>query len=93
MGVSDRDLGHVADDVARVLDEFGKPSRTARPGCPTTRPTAGQARPDAGAKIVMSGEYPRMQDTFREPGFGLVAGVGADVLPDGRAWTSRMSSR
>ena len=25
MGVSKRDLGHVADDVTRALDEFGKP--------------------------------------------------------------------
>ena len=25
MGVQGRDLGHVADDVARVLEEFGKP--------------------------------------------------------------------
>ena len=27
-----------------------------------------------GSKIVLSGEYPRMQDTFRNLGVGLVAG-------------------
>ncbi len=39
MGVQGRDLGHVADDVARVIGDFGeRQPRTGR-GSPTTRPT------------------------------------------------------
>ena len=37
-----------------------------------------------GSKIVLSGEYARMQETFRNLGVGLLLGVAADVLPDGR---------
>ena len=40
MGVDGRDLGHVADDVARVVARFGVLSPTARgfPMIPTTIP-------------------------------------------------------
>ena len=69
MGVSGRDLGHVADEISRVLNDFGK------------KETAGLWRPFdpkdpsktiAGAKITLSGEYARMQDTFRSLSFGLI---------------------
>jgi multidrug efflux pump subunit AcrB len=64
LGVHGRDLGHVSDDVARVLNEFGAPdaeeSGNWRPWDPTSR----EKRPLIGSKIVLSGEYLRMQDTF-----------------------------
>ena len=69
MGVSRRDLGHVADDVTRALAEFGKPvgDSTWLPYDPTSR--ARKTLP--GSKIVISGEYQKMQDTFAELGYGL----------------------
>ena len=87
MGVDGRDLGHVADDVARVIDKFGKPIGTAS-GARTSRD-----RPEhkllAGGKIDLTGEYPRMQDTFRNLCVGPDPGLAADVLPDGRRSTNR----
>jgi multidrug efflux pump subunit AcrB len=72
MGVYDRDLGHVSDDVSRVLNDFGKPDEhdagTWRPWDPNSR----EKRPLTGSKIVLSGEYLRMQDTFRSLSVGLV---------------------
>ena len=50
MGVEGRDLGHVGDDVTRVLDKFGEPMRTA-PGPPTT-PRPRNTRLIEGSKIV-----------------------------------------
>ena len=69
MGVSRRDLGHVADDVTRALDEFGKPAGTST-WLPYD-PTSGEKRILEGSKIVISGEYQKMQQTFTELGFGL----------------------
>src|SRR5262249_34721543 len=70
MGVDGRDLGHVSDDVFKVIDQFG------------TRKTKGAWQPyDLGAKerkllegskIELTGEYTRMQDTFYNMGLGLV---------------------
>ncbi len=75
MGVEGRDLGHVSDDVAKALDEFGakQPDGSWAPYDPTssTKTTL------EGSKIVLSGEYGRMQDTFHNLAYGL---VGAALL-------------
>ena len=72
LGVQGRDLGHVADDVARVVGEFGigQPDGSWLP----FDPTEGSSRrePMKGAMIELSGEYSRMQETFRSLGIGLV---------------------
>src|SRR5262249_43293408 len=70
MGVEGRDLGHVSDDVARVLGRFGKKTGAA-PWQPYSPGSKGQ-RLLAGGAITLSGEYTRMQDTFRNMGLGLV---------------------
>lgn len=75
MGVHGRDLGHVSEDVARAIDMEGErqpdgdwiPYDPAAPGRETLK----------GAKIVLSGEYARMQLTFKHLGYGL---IGASVL-------------
>jgi multidrug efflux pump subunit AcrB len=70
MSVHGRDLGHVADDVAAIVAKFGvaKERGVWLPFDP--------ASPDhktlEGSKIVLSGEYSRMQDTFYNLGLGLV---------------------
>ena len=76
MGVYGRDLGHVSDDVTRSSTSSASklPDGTWQPYDPL-RPAA--RRRSKGSKIVLSGEYTRMQDTFRNLGFGL---IGASVL-------------
>ncbi len=72
MGVSGRDLGHVSDDVTKVINEFGvrQPNGNWIPYEPSS---SGSNRPlMQGATIVLSGEYARMQTTFRDLGIGLV---------------------
>jgi multidrug efflux pump subunit AcrB len=70
MGVERRDLGHVSDDVARVLRKFGVKKRGAtwQPYLPGSK--GKKLLP--GSAITLSGEYTRMQDTFRNMGLGLV---------------------
>jgi multidrug efflux pump subunit AcrB len=70
MGVEGRDLGHVADDVALILDDFGKAQGDAT-WLPYD-PNAKDQKTLAGSKIVLSGEYERMRNTFRDLGVGLI---------------------
>ncbi len=77
MGVSGRDLGHVADDVSKVLNEFGRRQMDGAwaPYKLADSQSSGAAHSDetmAGSTIVLSGEYERMQDTFYNLGFGLL---------------------
>jgi multidrug efflux pump subunit AcrB len=70
MGVYSRDLGHVADDVAKVVGKYGEPTESRgvwRPYDPDSK----DGKTLVGSKIVLSGEYSRMQDTFRNLGIGL----------------------
>jgi multidrug efflux pump subunit AcrB len=89
MNVQGRDLGHVADDVERLLNQFGRPRKQslwASLGSSTTE--KGEAvwlpfDPDdpAEQKILeattmkLSGEYGRMTNTFTQFGIGLVLAV------------------
>ncbi len=75
LGVQGRDLGHVADDVARVIGEFGKaqPDGSWLPFDPSEG--ASRRDPMKGAMIELSGEYARMQQTFRDLGIGLILAV------------------
>jgi multidrug efflux pump subunit AcrB len=71
MGVSGRDLGHVSEDVAAVLDAFGE--KSAKGTWSAYDPTSGNGkRLLEGTKIVLSGEYARMQETFNSLSVGLV---------------------
>jgi len=76
MGVYGRDLGHISDDVTKVIDKFGVklPDGKWQPYDPSS---SSRKVPLEGSKIVLSGEYTKMQDTFRNLGFGL---IGASVL-------------
>jgi multidrug efflux pump subunit AcrB len=70
MGVAGRDLGHVADDVAEVVNRFGV--RKGRGTWAPFDPSSPDKKLLEGSKIVLSGEYARMQDTFRNLGIGLI---------------------
>src|SRR5262249_23000248 len=70
MGVEGRDLGHVADDVEEVVAHFGE-AKSRGVWVPFDPASRGQ-RTMAGSEIILSGEYSRMQDTFRNLAIGLV---------------------
>jgi multidrug efflux pump subunit AcrB len=70
MNVEGRDLGHVSDDVAKVLDQFGTKKKDG--SWAPYDPAYTDGRTLEGAKLVLTGEYTRMQETFRNLGFGLV---------------------
>jgi len=76
MGVHGRDLGHVADDVTQALGEFGELQEDGASWVPYDPDVKGQGANSKstikGALVEMSGEYARMQETFRSLGFGLI---------------------
>jgi multidrug efflux pump subunit AcrB len=69
MGVFGRDLGHVSDDVAAVLNRFGQ--RLERGVWAPYDPTTKEGKVLGGSKLTLSGEYAKMQDTFRSLAIGL----------------------
>jgi multidrug efflux pump subunit AcrB len=82
IGVEGRDLGHVADDIHQVLNDFGehKGEHSKRSEQIGTKwhaydPDADQKRVLEGTEIVLSGEYSRMKQTFRDLAIGLVLAV------------------
>ncbi|HEX3726523.1 MAG TPA: efflux RND transporter permease subunit, partial [Pirellulales bacterium] len=65
-----RDLGHIADDVALVLNKYGEKNPDG--GWKTFDPRTKEHKLLPGSQIVMTGEYSRMQDTFHSLGGGLL---------------------
>jgi multidrug efflux pump subunit AcrB len=74
LGVHRRDLGHVSDDVAAALGEFGAPAGDST--WAAYDPTNSQKKVLPGTKIVLSGEYLRMKETFSS----LASGIGLAAL-------------
>ena len=72
MGVQDRDLGHVADDVAAVVNDFGKRLPNGSWSVYDPADKSSHRTPIKGAQIELSGEYSRMQETFYSLGIGLI---------------------
>ncbi len=72
MGVYGRDLGHVAADVAVLLDSFGAVQKSGvwLPYDPADH--SAKRAVLQGASLELSGEYSRMQETFRSLGLGLI---------------------
>ena len=74
MGVQGRDLGHVAEDVNRIVATFGK----ARPDggwSPFDPDAVGNKVVMEGARIVLVGEYQKMEQTFRFQAMGMAGAV------------------
>ena len=87
MGVHERDLGHVSDDVAKVLDKFGE----AREGRAVVRLRPCQQGEDASGRHQDRAQRRISPDErhVQQPGRRALPGVALDLLPDGRAWTAR----
>ena len=81
IGVHGRDLGHVAADVHDVIAEHGKLKQgkgaSGREGTEWDAfdPGSDDDRVLPGTEIVLSGEYARMNRTFRDLGIGLALAV------------------
>jgi multidrug efflux pump subunit AcrB len=73
MSVHGRDIGHVAEDVSRIVSKFGK----ERPdgGWSPFDPEDTAHKVMEGAKIVVVGEYQKMQQTFRFQALGMAGAV------------------
>jgi multidrug efflux pump subunit AcrB len=82
LNVEGRDLGHVADDVHEALNQFGEHQGEATGKSEqlgTTwqayDPTSDDKQLMEGTEIVLSGEYSRMKQTFRDLAIGLALAV------------------
>ena len=83
IGVQGRDLGHVADDVYKAIDgHYGRLKRRRNRSSEGTGTRWDAFDPDAdgqqllqGTSIVLSGEYSRMMQTFRDLAIGLTLAV------------------
>jgi multidrug efflux pump subunit AcrB len=75
MGVEGRDLGHVAADVGRLVAKHGvaRPDGGWTPYDPDSSST--DRRPMEGARLTLSGEYQKMEDTFRFQALGMIGAV------------------
>jgi multidrug efflux pump subunit AcrB len=71
MNIEGRSLGEVSDDVATSLNEYGRLDEEGGFWAPYD-PQSNGTKVLSGAKISLSGEYARMQDTFKSLGLGLV---------------------
>jgi multidrug efflux pump subunit AcrB len=73
MGVQGRDLGHVAEDVDRVVARF---SQARRDGARVLLDPDDQAGAQLeGSRVVLAGEYQKMQQTFQFQIFGMAGAV------------------
>jgi multidrug efflux pump subunit AcrB len=77
MGVSGRDLGHVADDITAIVSEFGQARAGERNSWTPYDPDSREPKPMEGSRLAITGEFARMNDTFANLGVGL---LGAAVL-------------
>jgi len=86
MGVHGRDLGHVAADINRVIAKYGEPRKKkldllglkveVNEGSWTPYdPDAKEPKPMEGSRIVLSGEYQKMNDTFTFQAMGMMGAV------------------
>jgi len=83
INVHDRDLGHVAADVYDVVEQFGELKREEASGKTQTGTTWRAYDPSSsagkqllkGTEIVLSGEYARMEQMFKDLGIGLLLAV------------------
>ena len=73
MSVAGRDLGHVAADVHRVLEKYGRAD--GNDSWVPYDPNSTDQTILKGFKIVLSGEYSRMQDTFTNLFNGLLLAI------------------
>ena len=86
MGVQARDLGHVAADVHEIVAKYGKQrTRTVKfmgmqfevndDGWTPFDPDSKEQKPMEGSRLTLSGEYQKMNATFRFQGMGMIGAI------------------
>jgi multidrug efflux pump subunit AcrB len=87
MNIHGRDLGHIADDIERMLDQFGKRQKksfwatlgncdqTGAAWIPYDPEEDSHRKLMEATKMKLSGEYGHMTDTFTQFGIGLTLAV------------------
>ncbi len=70
MGVEDRDLGHIADDVRALLSDYGVSEKEGE--WVPYDPDSQEGKTLEGSMITLSGEYSKMRETFAFLGVGLI---------------------
>lgn len=73
MGVSGRDLGHVAEEVQAAVSHFGE-KRDDGSWVPFD-PDSKEHKTLEGSQIILSGEYQKMQDTFKNQAIGMILAI------------------
>ncbi|HSQ56646.1 MAG TPA: efflux RND transporter permease subunit, partial [Gemmata sp.] len=73
MSVHGRDLGHVAADVQEIVAKYGTPREDG--GWTPFDPDVYTQKPMEGSRIIMSGEYQKMLDTFKFQAIGMLGAV------------------
>jgi len=73
LGVYDRDLGHVGDDVIAIVNQFGAARAGERDVWTPYDPDTRDAKPMEGSTLAVTGEYSRMNETFASLGLGLLS--------------------
>jgi multidrug efflux pump subunit AcrB len=71
LGVEGRDLGHISDDVMKLLNGYGAADGEGV-WFPFDPDSKEPRRTLEGSKIVLSGEYSKMRETFHSLGKGLI---------------------
>jgi len=72
LGVDGRSLGDVADDIKKVIDKYGPVTETEGTWGAYDPRTPEEKNLLAGSKIVLAGEYAKMQSTFNSLGYALI---------------------
>ncbi|HLW66366.1 MAG TPA: efflux RND transporter permease subunit [Gemmataceae bacterium] len=77
MNVEGRDLGHVADDIKHVVNQFAKPTGSAAWTPYDPEAHTGDANPKLleGATLTLTGEFQHMEETFVNFGIGMLLAV------------------
>jgi multidrug efflux pump subunit AcrB len=73
MSVQGRDLGHVAEEVSQIVATFGNPRPDG--GWSPFDPTRQDKVVMEGSRIMLAGEYQKMEQTFRFQAMGMAGAV------------------
>jgi len=72
LGVDGRSLGDVADDITKVIDNYGQATDTAGTWGTYDPNSPQEKKLLTGSKIIMAGEFAKMQSTFNSLGYALI---------------------
>jgi len=72
LGIEGRSLGEVAEDISKVISHYGQTTDTLGTWETYDPAASGEKKLLPGSKIIMAGEYAKMQATFNSLGYALL---------------------